>query len=184
MAHNSSNSEHRLLHFGTSNLWMLFIHSMRSATSILRQLHTPEESSVKHPFLPEPRFCLLVERFPRIFLSLSTRICVFFNFILISFLMGISPSPSYQPRVIVESTQREQQMQAEYQLWSGPGDTSWKEGHLCGSRNYITVEGGCKHSVYPLFLYCSVFPFALRDCLGHLQHLNFNCHLMISSTFA
>ena len=73
------NSEHGLLHFGTSNLWMLFIHSMRSATSILRQLHTPDESSIKHPFLPEPRFCMLVERFPRIFLS--TRICVFSHFL-------------------------------------------------------------------------------------------------------
>ena len=119
-----------------------------------------------------------------ILLIIFLRVSRLFNFILISLLMGISPSPSYQPRVIVESTQREQQMQAEYQLGSGPGDTSWKEGHLYGSRNYISVEGGCKHSIYFLFLYCSVFPFALRDCLGHLQHLNFKCHSMISSTFA
>ena len=77
-----------------------------------------------------------------ILLIIFLRVSRLFNFILISLLMGISPSPSYQPRVIVESTQREQQMQAEYQLGSGPGDTSWKEGHLYGSRNYISVEGG------------------------------------------
>ena len=85
----------------------------------------------------------------------------------VSLFMRISSSPSHQPRVIVELTRREQQIQAEYQLGSGPEDTSWKEGRLCIIRNYVRV--GCEHSVYPLFLHCSVFPFAPHIYLGHFQ---------------
>ena len=59
--------------------------------------------------------------------------------------------PVYQPRVDVEF-RREQQIQIESQLGSGPGETSWKEKRLCICRNYVSVEGACRHSVHSLFL--------------------------------
>ena len=57
--------------------------------------------------------------------------------------------PVYQPRVDVEF-RREQQIQIESQL--GPGETSWKKKRLCICRNYVSVEGACRHSVHSLFL--------------------------------
>ena len=179
----SINIDLQFLHFGRSNLWMLSIHSMRSAKSILRQLHTLDESSINHPFQSLGSACSL-SAFLGVFFfqygSLFTRtffhvilliifLCLsrLLNFILISLFMRISSSPSHQPRVIVELTRREQQIQAEYQLGSGPEDTSWKEGRLCIIKNYVRV--GCEHSVYPLFLHCSVFPFAPHIYLGHFQ---------------
>ena len=174
---------------------MLFIHSMRSATSIFRQLHTLE-SSVKH-FLPEPRFCMLVERFPRIFCqhgSLFTAyVRTFFHVILLFIFSSSEPSPQLYSNFLfhadftfshlptsstVELTQREQQMQSEYQLGSGPGDTSWKEGRLFISRNYVSVEEGAG-----IQSHCSLLPFAPRNYIDHHQNLNINRHSMFSSTF-